>query len=48
LINFSGETILAIPGATKIQHAQESAGAMDFKLDEGDMHTLDELSREFK
>jgi aryl-alcohol dehydrogenase-like predicted oxidoreductase len=45
LVNFSGETVLAIPGASKVQQAQEAAGAMGFVLQEDDMARLDEASR---
>ena len=47
LINFHGETVVAIPGASKVYQAQESAGAMQFRLSEEEMAKLDELSREF-
>jgi aryl-alcohol dehydrogenase-like predicted oxidoreductase len=45
LINFHAETILAIPGASKVHQAQEAAGVMSFHLDEVDMTCLDEVSR---
>jgi aryl-alcohol dehydrogenase-like predicted oxidoreductase len=45
LVNFNGETVLAIPGASKVHQAQEAAGAMQFKLDEAHMAQLDEVSR---
>ena len=45
LVHFSGETVLAIPGASKVHQAQEAAGAMRFRLSETDMATLDEVSR---
>jgi aryl-alcohol dehydrogenase-like predicted oxidoreductase len=45
LINFSGETVLAIPGASKVQQAHEAAGAMRFQLAQADMTCLDEVSR---
>jgi aryl-alcohol dehydrogenase-like predicted oxidoreductase len=48
LINFSGETVVAIPGATEVNQAQQSAGAMDFRLTDEDMKILDELTLEFK
>ena len=32
LITYNRETVVAIPGATKLGHAQESAGAMAFTL----------------
>ena len=45
LVHFNGETVLAIPGASKVHQAQEAAGAMRFRLSETDMATLDEVSR---
>ena len=33
VIHFHGEIIVTIPGATKVDQAQESAGAMKFRLD---------------
>jgi len=48
LINFQGETVLAIPGASKIYQAEESAGAMQFRLSDEELSRLDELSRDFK
>jgi len=48
LIHFHGETVVAIPGATKVRHAQESAGAMGFRLSEAEMARIDQLSRQFR
>lgn len=48
LINFHGETVITIPGATKVHQARESAAAMKFRLSEEDMARLDELSRAFR
>jgi aryl-alcohol dehydrogenase-like predicted oxidoreductase len=48
LINSQGETVVAIPGASKERQAEDSAGAMQFKLSEEDMARLDELSREYR
>ena len=45
LIHFQGETVLAIPGASKVGHAEQSAAAMKFKLSDEDMARLDELIR---
>jgi aryl-alcohol dehydrogenase-like predicted oxidoreductase len=45
LITFYGDTVLAIPGASKPRHAEESAGAMAFTLTEKELDRLDELSR---
>ncbi len=48
LINFNGETVVTIFGATKAQQAAEGAGAMRFKLSDADLARLDELSRPFR
>jgi aryl-alcohol dehydrogenase-like predicted oxidoreductase len=45
VINNQGESIVTIPGATKVRQAEESAGAMKFKLSGDDLARLDELSR---
>jgi aryl-alcohol dehydrogenase-like predicted oxidoreductase len=45
LINFNGEIVVAIPGATKVQQAEESAGAMKFRLTDDEIARLDEESR---
>ncbi len=45
VINFHGEIIVAIPGATKVHQAEESAGAMKFRLSDDEMARLDEVSR---
>lgn len=48
LINFHGETVVAIPGATKEIHARENTGAMTFRLSDEDMARLDKASTVFK
>jgi len=48
LIHYHGETVVAIPGATKESHAQENTGAMTFRLSLEDMKLLDDLSRGYK
>jgi aryl-alcohol dehydrogenase-like predicted oxidoreductase len=45
VIHSQGETIITIPGATKVRQAEESAGAMKFRLSDDEMARLDELSR---
>jgi aryl-alcohol dehydrogenase-like predicted oxidoreductase len=47
LINFHGDTVIAIPGATKASHAEENTGAMKFMLSPEDMRLLDEISQGF-
>ena len=45
VIHFHGESIVTIPGATKAYQAEESAGALKFKLATDELAWLDELSR---
>ncbi len=47
LIHFHGETVLAIPGATKVKHAIDNAVAIKFKLNEAELDVLDLVSRKF-
>jgi aryl-alcohol dehydrogenase-like predicted oxidoreductase len=48
LIHFHGDAVVAIPGATKAEHAEENTGAMKFRLSAEDMKLLDEMSEGFK
>jgi aryl-alcohol dehydrogenase-like predicted oxidoreductase len=48
LIHFHGDTVVAIPGATKARHAEENTGAMKFRLSSDDMQLLDEVSAGYK
>jgi aryl-alcohol dehydrogenase-like predicted oxidoreductase len=45
VINFKGDIVVAIPGATKLQQAVENADAMKFRLSADELACLDELSR---
>jgi aryl-alcohol dehydrogenase-like predicted oxidoreductase len=47
LIHFHGQTVVAIPGASKVTQAEQAAGAMAFKLTAEELAWLDELSRPF-
>ncbi|MEC0171847.1 aldo/keto reductase [Paenibacillus graminis] len=44
LIHYNGETVVAIPGASKVRHAQENIGAMDFRLGKNELEHLNEAS----
>ena len=48
LIINHGETVVAIPGATKESHAKENAGAMTFSLAAEDLSLLDKKSELFR
>lgn len=45
LIFNDGGTVVAIPGATKLSHAEENVGAMRFVLSRDDLAMLDEVSK---
>jgi aryl-alcohol dehydrogenase-like predicted oxidoreductase len=47
VINANGETVFAIPGATKAGHALDNAGAMNFELSEDEIVYLNEVSISF-
>jgi aryl-alcohol dehydrogenase-like predicted oxidoreductase len=48
VINYHGEMVVAIPGATKEVHVKENTGAMSFRLSDEDMLRLDKVSAVFK
>ncbi len=48
VIHFNGDSVVTIPGATKVRQAQESAGAMNFVLSADELARLDESSRNLK
>lgn len=48
LIQYNGDTVVAIPGATKEIHVKENCGAMSFSLSDEDMVRLDNVSSIFK
>jgi len=43
LINYNGDTVVAIPGATRAEQAAQNARAMSFALSPSDMKRLDSL-----
>ena len=48
LVTFHGQTVVAIPGASAVHHAEESAAAMRFRLTGDEMARLDELSADYR
>jgi aryl-alcohol dehydrogenase-like predicted oxidoreductase len=48
LINFHGDTVVVIPGASKVRHAQQNVGAMTFTLSNEELARIDKLSQQFK
>jgi len=47
LVSYSGDTVITIPGATKVNHAKESAGAMSFTLSKSEVNEIAEASEIF-
>jgi len=47
LVNYYGDTVVAIPGATKVSQAEQNVAANELKLTEREMATIDELSKKF-
>jgi aryl-alcohol dehydrogenase-like predicted oxidoreductase len=47
LINFHGEVVVAIPGATKVSQAESNASAMNFNMTRDELDYLDRLSASF-
>lgn len=45
VINYHGDSIIAIPGATKSEHVKQNAGAMSLQLSPAEMARIDEESR---
>jgi aryl-alcohol dehydrogenase-like predicted oxidoreductase len=48
LINFQGDLVVAIPGASKAHHAEQSASAMNIRLSDNEMNRLDNASLPFR
>ncbi len=48
LVQFHGDAVVAIPGATSVRQAEENAGALGFQLTEAELTRLDERSRLFR
>ena len=47
-VNYNGDTVVAIPGASRTQHVEESVGAMNFTLSAEEMARIDQVSRQFR
>ena len=48
VLNFHGDIIVAIPGATKLNQAKDNAASMKLKLTKDEMDHLDKVSSPFK
>ncbi len=47
-VNYYGDTVVAIPGATKVSQAEQNLMANEFKLSAKEIDSLDQLSARFK
>ncbi|MCX8063964.1 MAG: aldo/keto reductase [Candidatus Hydrogenedentes bacterium] len=47
LINFHGDTVVAIPGATKVEQIKNNLRSLNFRLSEEEMAEIDKVSRDF-
>lgn len=47
IICFYGDTVVAIPGATRVSHAEQNVKAMELELSGRELKRLDDLSRDF-
>ena len=47
LVSHHGDTVLAIPGATKVEHARQNCLALTFRITPEEMSRIDELSKRF-
>ncbi|MBW1879112.1 MAG: aldo/keto reductase [Deltaproteobacteria bacterium] len=45
LVRFHGDVVVAIPGASKVSHAQSNATCLDFELSDEELHLLDVVSK---
>ena len=48
LVNYYGETVVAIPGATKVSQAEQNVMANSLKLSEREMEAIEQASCKFK
>jgi len=48
IIQYNGDMVVAIPGATKESHVKENLGALSFRISDEDMVSLDYVSSIFK
>jgi aryl-alcohol dehydrogenase-like predicted oxidoreductase len=48
IVSFHGDTVVAIPGATKLSQAQANAAALNFTLSPDECTAIDEASRRFR
>jgi len=47
LVNYHGDTVVAIPGATRVEQARQNCAALAFRLKQEDMDRIERLSQRF-
>jgi len=47
LVNYHGNTVVAIPGASRVEQARQNCAALGFKLKQDEMERIEQLSRPF-
>ncbi len=47
LLQYHNDTVVVIPGATKVSHAAQNVGAMQFELTTEELKTLDDISKAY-
>jgi aryl-alcohol dehydrogenase-like predicted oxidoreductase len=47
LVNYHGDAVVVIPGATKIEQARQNCAALNFSLKQNEMDKIEQLSRGF-
>ncbi len=48
LVSFHGDTVVAIPGATRLAHAESNVGALAFELSRAELDEIDLASRRWR
>jgi aryl-alcohol dehydrogenase-like predicted oxidoreductase len=48
IVNYYGDTVVAIPGATKVSQAEQNIMANEFKLSEKETARIEQLSARFR
>ena len=47
LVSYHGDTVVAIPGATRAEQAQQNCAALSFRLKQEELDSIEQLSRRF-
>jgi aryl-alcohol dehydrogenase-like predicted oxidoreductase len=47
LVNYHGDTVVAIPGASRVEQARQNCGALALKLKQDEMERIEQISHQF-